>query len=50
MNAKETVLALYAAYATRDPDRIKAILHPDVTWVAPAGNATQVALGLGDPA
>jgi ketosteroid isomerase-like protein len=47
MDAKETVLALYAAYATGDPDRIAALLHPDVVWVAPAGNATQVALGLG---
>jgi ketosteroid isomerase-like protein len=47
MNAKETVQALYAAYATGDPDRIAALLHPDVIWVAPAGNATQVALGLG---
>ena len=49
MNAKETVRALYAAYASGDPERIRALLHPDVTWVAPAGNATQVALGLGDP-
>ncbi len=48
MNAKETVQALYAAYAAGDPDRIRALLHPDVIWVAPAGNATQVALGLGD--
>jgi ketosteroid isomerase-like protein len=47
MNAKETVHALYAAYATGDPDHIAALLHPDVVWVAPAGNATQVALGLG---
>jgi uncharacterized protein len=47
MTAKETVKALYAAYATRDPDRIAALLHPDVIWVAPAGNATQIALGLG---
>jgi ketosteroid isomerase-like protein len=47
MTAKETVQALYAAYATGDPDRIAAMLHPDVVWVAPAGNATQVALGLG---
>jgi ketosteroid isomerase-like protein len=49
MNAKETVQALYAAYAAADPDRIRALLDPDVIWVAPAGNATQVALGLGDP-
>jgi len=47
MTAKETVQALYAAYAAGDPDRIAALLHPDVVWVAPAGNATQVALGLG---
>jgi ketosteroid isomerase-like protein len=47
MTAKETVQALYAAYATGDPDRITALLHPDVIWVAPAGNATAVALGLG---
>jgi ketosteroid isomerase-like protein len=50
MNAKETVQALYAAYATADAERIAALLHPDVIWVAPAGNATQVALGLGDGA
>jgi hypothetical protein len=49
MTAKETVRALYAAYAAGDPDRIAALLHPDVRWVAPAGNATQVALGLGSP-
>jgi ketosteroid isomerase-like protein len=49
MTAKETVQALYAAYATGDPDRIAALLHPDVIWVAPAGNAMQIALGLGSP-
>lgn len=49
MNAKEIVQALYAAYASGDPDRIRAALDPDVVWVAPAGNATQVALGFGDP-
>jgi len=47
VTAKETVQSLYAAYATGDPDRIAELLHPDVIWVAPAGNATQVALGLG---
>lgn len=31
-----------------DAERIAAMLHPDVVWVAPAGNATQVGLGLGD--
>ena len=43
MTAKETVQALFAAYATGDPDRISALLHPDVICVAPAGNATQIA-------
>jgi ketosteroid isomerase-like protein len=47
VTAKETVLALFAAYAAGDPDSIAALLDPDVIWVAPAGNATQVALGLG---
>ena len=47
MNAKETVTALYAAYASGDAARITAMLHEDVVWTAPAGNATQVALGLG---
>lgn len=47
MTAKDTVLALHAAYMTGDAERITALLHPDVIWVAPAGNATQVALGLG---
>lgn len=48
MSPKETVAALYAAYASGDPARITELLHEDVIWVAPAGNATQVALGLGN--
>jgi hypothetical protein len=47
MNAKDTVLSLYKAYGSGDPAQITALLHEDVVWVAPAGNATQVALGLG---
>jgi len=47
MNAKDTVLSLYKAYGSGDPAQIAALLHEDVVWVAPAGNATQVALGLG---
>jgi uncharacterized protein len=49
MTPKETVLSLYQAYGSGDPGRIAALLHEDVVWVAPAGNATQVALGLGQP-
>lgn len=49
MNPKETITALYVAYAKGDPVQIADLLHEDVVWVAPAGNATQVALGLGQP-
>lgn len=45
--SKAAVARLYAAYATRNPEQIAAALTDDAVWVAPAGNATQVALGLG---
>jgi uncharacterized protein len=48
-DSKQTVLALYGAYATGDANQIAALLHEEVVWTAPAGNATQVALGLGRP-
>ena len=48
MNPRETVAALYVAYASGDAARISGLLHEDVVWVAPPGNATQVALGLGE--
>ena len=47
MDSKQTVMALYGAYASGDAEQIRAMLHDDVVWTAPAGNATQVALGLG---
>ena len=49
MTPKETVLSLYRAYQSGVVEEISALLHPDVVWVAPPGNATQVALGLGRP-
>jgi ketosteroid isomerase-like protein len=49
MDSKQTVMALYRAYATGKADQITGLLHEDVVWTAPAGNATQVALGLGRP-
>jgi uncharacterized protein len=49
MDSKQIVMALYGAYATAEPDQIAGWLHHDVVWTAPAGNATQVALGLGSP-
>jgi len=49
MDSRRTVMALYSAYATGDAEKINALLHDEVVWTAPAGNATQVALGLGRP-
>ena len=49
MDSKQTVMALYGAYATGDAEQIAGLLHDEVVWTAPAGNATQVALGLGRP-
>jgi uncharacterized protein len=48
VSPKETVVALYTAYGNNDAARISDLLHEDVVWIAPAGNATQVALGLGN--
>ncbi len=47
MTNRERVIDLYKAYSARDAEAIAALLHDDVVWVAPPGNATQVALGLG---
>ena len=49
MDSKQTVMALYGAYSTGDAEKIGGLLHDEVVWTAPAGNATQVALGLGRP-
>jgi uncharacterized protein len=49
MNSRQIVMALYGAYATGDAGQIASLLHDEVVWTAPAGNATQVALGLGRP-
>lgn len=45
---RQAALAVWAAFGSRDPDRIQSVLTDDVRWVAPAGNATQVALGQPD--
>ena len=49
MDSKQTVMALYGAYASGDAAKIDGLLHDEVLWTAPAGNATQAALGLGRP-
>jgi hypothetical protein len=47
--SKDLDLALYRAYAAGDAQVMERLLHADVVWEAPAGNATQVGLGLGMP-
>jgi len=44
MTPKETVLAAWAAFATRDPAKVAAQFTPDAEWIAPEGNATAIAL------
>ena len=41
---RETVLNAWRAFAERDTDRISAFFTCDAEWLAPAGNATAVAL------
>jgi uncharacterized protein len=45
-SVKEAAAALWRAFASRDPETIRAMLTEDATWIAPERNATQVASGL----
>jgi ketosteroid isomerase-like protein len=45
-SVKESAAGVWKAFASRDPETIRAVLTEDVTWIAPDPNATQVALGL----
>jgi uncharacterized protein (TIGR02246 family) len=42
--SKERVIEAWQAFSTRDPERIAAVFTEDAQWLAPAGNATAVAL------
>jgi uncharacterized protein len=44
-NAKEAALNVWKAFASRDPEKIRAAFTPDARWVAPPGNATAIASG-----
>jgi uncharacterized protein len=41
---KQLVIDAWRAFATREPDRVRAVFTPDAEWLAPAGNATALAL------
>ena len=45
-DSKALVKAAWAAFASRDPDRIAAFFMDDAEWLAPADNATAVALNV----
>jgi uncharacterized protein len=44
-SSKQAALSVWRAFSTRDVEQIKAVLTEDAEWLAPAGNATAVALG-----
>jgi uncharacterized protein len=44
MSTKQRVMQAWAAFATRDPDRVRAVFAADAEWLAPPGNATALAL------
>jgi ketosteroid isomerase-like protein len=41
---KAAATAVWKAFATRDPEQVRAVLTDDVEWLAPADNATAIAL------
>jgi ketosteroid isomerase-like protein len=41
---KQLVMKAWGEFATRDPDRVRAVFAPDAEWLAPARNATALAL------
>jgi uncharacterized protein len=45
-DTKKAAFAVWSAFASRDADKIREVLTEDAKWLAPVGNATQVALGL----
>lgn len=45
---KRVVADAWKAFASRDPERIRAVFTDDAEWLAPRDNATAVALGFTD--
>jgi ketosteroid isomerase-like protein len=43
-DSRRIVLAAWETFGTRDPERIAAVFTEDAEWLAPANNATAVAL------
>jgi ketosteroid isomerase-like protein len=45
-DAKTAAMAAWQAFASRDPDQIRAAFTQDAAWIAPPDNATALALGM----
>jgi hypothetical protein len=43
--AREAALNVWKAFASRDPEKIRAAFTADARWIAPPGNATAIASG-----
>jgi ketosteroid isomerase-like protein len=46
--SRQLVQRLWAAFSTREQDKIAAFFVDDAEWIAPKANATAVALGVTD--
>jgi uncharacterized protein (TIGR02246 family) len=44
MSSRDAVVQAWQAFASRDPERVRAVFTPDAEWLAPPGNATALAL------
>lgn len=44
MSSKEVVMRAWGEFASRDPERVAAVFTADAEWLAPADNATALAL------
>jgi uncharacterized protein len=45
LDNKQIVFEVWKSFRTRSRDPIRPFLAPDIHWLAPAGNATALALG-----
>jgi uncharacterized protein len=45
LSGKQLAACAWEAFASRDPDRVRAVFAPDAEWLAPPGNATALAIG-----
>jgi hypothetical protein len=44
-SSRDLVMRAWSEFASRDPERVRALFTPDAEWLAPPGNATARAMG-----